>query len=383
MRRLVLATVASLTMLIPSGVAVAAPATQAPPDRADPWIVVLKDGSDPGQVADEGARSLGADVGHVYRSALHGYAARIPARRLAQLRADPRVAYVEPDATVSVTSQTLPWGVDRINADVSSTLAGNGSGAVGTVTTYVIDTGIDYWHTDLSVGAHGNFTGDGQNYDCNGHGTHVAGTLGAKDNAQAVVGAAPGVALVGLKVLDCAGNGSISTIIAAVDWITAAASKPAVANMSMGGTASQALDDAVRRSVASGVLYVVAAGNNGDNACNYSPSRAGAGADNGIVTVAATDASNREPSWSNYGSCVDLWAPGVNIVSTYNNGGTATMSGTSMASPHVAGAAALYLSRNPGASPAGTEALLKAYAASPPTLSKDGRAIKLGYAGWF
>jgi len=380
MRKVVVATVMLLGVLAVPGTGVAAPAG-AP--MADPYIVVLKDGTDPGQAADEHARAWGAEVRHVYRSALHGYAARIPPGRLARLRADSRVAYVEPDGPVTTMAQTLPWGVDRINADVSSTLAGNGSGAVGTVTDYLIDSGIDYWHTDLNVVAHGNFTGDAKNYDCNGHGTHVAGTIGAKDNADYVVGAAPGVALVGLKVLDCAGNGSMSNIIAAVDWVTAAAKKPAVANLSLGGAGSQALDDAVRRSADSGVLYVLAAGNNGDNACNYSPARAGAGTNNGIVTVAATDVYNREPSWSNYGSCVDIWAPGVNIVSTSYTGGTTTMSGTSMASPHVAGAADLYLSRNATAPAATTEAVLKAYAAAPPTVSRDGRAIKLVYAGWF
>lgn len=151
--------------------------------------------------------------------------------------------------------------------------------------------------------------------------------------------------------------------------------------MSLGGSTSQALDDAVRRSASAGYLYMVAAGNSGANACSSSPARAGAGTNNGIVTIAATDAANNEPSWSNYGSCVDIWAPGVSILSTYNNGGTATMSGTSMASPHVAGAGALYLSRNITVSPATAEATLKTNVLSPGTLSKDDRAIKITYAG--
>ncbi len=189
------------------------------------------------------------------------------------------------------------------------------------------------------------------------------------------------MALIGLKVLDCAGAGYVSNVIAAVDWTSSYAKKPAVASMSLSGGASRALDDAVRKSAKSGVLYVVAAGNRGANACNYSPARAGAGSNNGIVTVAATDSSNKEASWSNYGSCVDIWAPGVSIVSTYNNGGTATMSGTSMAGPHVAGTGGLYLSRNTTASPATAEATLKANVVSPGTASKDGRAIKVVYAG--
>ncbi len=173
----------------------------------------------------------------------------------------------------------------------------------------------------------------------------------------------------------------MSNVIAAVEWLTGSGKKPAVANMSLSGGALRSLDDAVRRSASTGVLYVLAAGNSGANACNYSPARAGAGTNNGIVTVAATDSANKEASWSNYGSCVDIWAPGVSIVSTYNNGGTATMSGTSMASPHVAGAGGLYLSRNPTASPASAETTLKANVLSPGTTSPDGRAIHIVYAG--
>ncbi len=299
MRRILLATAMFMAMVAVPAVGVPAPAAAGSVTGPDRYIVVLKDGNDPGQAAEDHARRLGANVRHVFRSALHGYAARVPADRLAKLRADPGVAYVEPDGPAFV------------------------------------------------------------------------------------VGGAPGVAITGLKVLDCAGGGSMSDVIAAVDWVTAAARKPAVANLSLGGGVSQVLDDAVRRSAASGVLYVVAAGNNGTDACASSPSRAGAGTNNGIITVAATDTSNREASFSNYGPCVDLWAPGVNILSTSNTGGTATMSGTSMAAPHVAGAGALYLSRNVSASPASTEAVLKNTAAAPPTQSGDGRAIKLVYAGWF
>ena len=378
MRKFSVASLVFMAVLAVPGVSGAAPSPGT--GRPDPYIVVLKDGIDPGQAAEEHARRLGAEVGHLYRAALNGYAARIPAGRLAELRADPRVDYVEADGAVATTAQTLPWGINRIDADVSSTLAGNGSGSVGTTTAYIIDTGVSA-HADLNLVAHGNWTGDGKNYDCNGHGTHVAGTVGAKDDANHVVGAAPGVAVIGLKVLGCDGGGSMSNVIAAVDWLTGNAKKPAVANMSLSGEALRSLDDAVRKSASTGVLYVLAAGNSGANACNYSPARAGAGTNNGIVTVAATDSSNREASWSNYGSCVDIWAPGVSIVSTYNNGGTATMSGTSMASPHVAGAGGLYLSRNATVSPATAEATLKANVLSPGTASKDGRAIKVAYAG--
>ncbi len=360
------------------GVSAATPSAPAGPPAS--YIVVLQEGSDPSQVGEEHGRRFNAEVSHVYRSALRGYAARIPAARLAEVRADRRVAYVEADGIARASAQTLPWGINRIDADVSSTRAGNGSGSVAGVNAYVIDSGISA-HPDLNVVAHGNWTGDGRNYDCNGHGTHVAGTLGARDDASHVVGAAPGVALTALKVLGCDGSGSMSSIIAAVDWVTTYGKKPAVVNMSLGGSALKSLDDAVRRSASAGFLYMIAAGNSGANACYSSPARAGAGTNNGIVTVAATDWYNREPSWSNYGSCVDIWAPGASILSTSNSGGTSYMSGTSMASPHVAGAGGLYLSRNMTASPATAEGALKANVLSPATKSKDGRAIKIVYQG--
>ncbi|WP_192805292.1 S8 family peptidase [Noviherbaspirillum aerium] len=321
---------------------------------------------------------------HVFSHAAKGFAVDLTPDQVEALRAEPTVAYIEPDQPVKIDAQSMPWGIDRIEADRSSTLAGNGSGAVSNVNVYVIDTGIAA-HSDLNLVAHLNFI-DTNNTDCNGHGTHVAGSIAARDNTSAVVGVAPGARLYGLKVLDCAGSGSTSAIIKAVDWVTANAVKPAVANMSLGGGASQALDDAVRRSVASRVFYSVAAGNSGVNACNVSPARAGfndGGLDNGIVTTAAIDQYNREPSWSNYGQCVNVWAPGVNIVSTRAGGGTATMSGTSMAAPHVAGAAALFLSRNTAATPAQVEAALRTYAVSTGTGSKDGRAISLIQVGGF
>jgi serine protease len=211
----------------------------------------------------------------------------------------------------------------------------------------------------------------------------VAGTVAARDNTSNVVGVAPGAPLTGVKVLSCSGSGSTSGVIKGVDWVTANAKKPAVANMSLGGSASTALDDAVRRSAASGVFYALAAGNSGANACNSSPARAGAGTDNGIMTVAATDSSDREASWSNYGNCVDIWAPGVSILSTRKGGGTTTMSGTSMASPHGAGGGALYLSSSTTATPATTEQALKSAALTTANKSKDGRTITLLNVGPF
>ncbi len=355
-----------------------------PPDR---YIVVLKKGaSDPGQAANGMARRYGLGSGLVYSHALEGFSAVIPNERVAAVRADERVEYVEPDKTYYAVAQTLPWGIDRIDADTSSTLAGNGSGSVSNVNAYIIDSGI-YRHTDLNVDGHVNFTGDGEPTDCFGHGTHVAGTVAAKDNASTVVGAAPGAQLIGVKVLGCAGSGTLTNILKGVDWVTANAKKPAIANMSLSGPTSQTLDDAVGRSAGSGVFYSIAAGNDGAKACNYSPARAGAGTNNGIVTTAATNNKNGEwqttTASSNYGSCVDLWAPGAGILSTKRGGGTTTKSGTSMASPHVGGGGALYLRSHTSASPSSVEAALKDAARRPGTKSEDDRTILLENVGTF
>ncbi|HEX6711488.1 MAG TPA: S8 family peptidase [Rubrobacter sp.] len=358
--------------------------TQPPGDNASGrYIVVLKDGvDDPGQVASEISRRNNAEVGFVYRHALKGFSAVIPNSRVAEVRNSSQVDYVERDGTMKAVAQTLPWGIDKIDADASSTLAGNGSGAINNVHAYIIDTGIDIGHPDLNVVGHVNYA-KGSNTDCNGHGTHVAGTVAAEDNSSDVVGVAPGAPLTGVKVLGCSGSGSTSGVIKGVDWVTANATKPAIANMSLGGGASTALDNAVRNSAASGVFYSLAAGNDGANACNSSPARAGAGTNNGIATTAATTSADQEASWSNYGSCVDIWAPGVSILSTRKGGGTTTMSGTSMASPHTGGAGALYLSNNPSTSPSMVESALKAAAQDTGTTSKDGRAIKRLYVRTF
>ena len=366
-----------------AAILLAVPAQGASAQGAEPVIVVLKQAVDAQAVASLHAQRYGLAVGLVYRGfALYGYSARIPADRLAALRADENVAYVEPDGEMSVDAQTLPWGIDRVDADISSTLAGNGSGAVANVNVYVIDTGVDTRHADLNVVGHVNFAG-GKNADCHGHGTHVAGTVAASDNTLDVVGVAPGAPITGVKVLGCGGSGSTSGVIAGVDWVTANAVRPAIANMSLGGSASTALDNAVTNSAASGVFYSLAAGNSGANACTQSPARAGAGTNNGVMTTAATDSADREASWSNYGPCVDIWAPGVSILSTRLRGGTTTMSGTSMASPHAGGVAALYLSSHTGASPASVEAALNADSVATGTNSKDGGAIRLVYAGGY
>ena len=372
MRRVIvlLVSVVAATLLA-SGMAV----TQPSGDGQDRFIVVLKSGVDnPGEVAANISRRNNAQVGFLYRNAIKGFSAVIPNERVDEVRSADSVDYVERDGKVTVTAQTLPWGINQVDADISSTKAGDGSGTVQGVNAYIIDTGIDARHTDLSVTRNVNFVG-GKNTDCNGHGTHVAGTVAAEDNEADVVGVAPGALLTGVKVLGCSGSGTTSGVIAGVDWVTANAQEPAIANMSLGGGASKALDDAVKRSAASGVFYSLAAGNSGTDACGSSPARAGTS--NGVMTTAATDSQNREASFSNYGSCVDVWAPGVSVLSTKKGGGTTTFSGTSMASPHAGGTGALYLSSNKAANPATVEAALKGQVITPGTTSKDGRKILL------
>ena len=369
-------------------------------------IVVLKDGAGISElIAGRHARLLGLGVTHVYGSALSGYAATVPAAVVNMLRALPEVAYIAPDLPVHATqllppilrtpppppppSQTVPWGIDRVGADTSSTQAGNGSGAITNVNAYVLDTGIAP-HSDLNVVRRVDFIGGGllglgnnnnANTDCHGHGTHVAGTIAARDNTTSVVGVAPGAPLTAVRVLGCNGSGATSAVIAGVDWVTANAVRPAVANMSLNGGVNQALDDAVRRSAASGVFYALAAGNSAADACNESPARAGAGVDNGIMTTAATDINDAEASFSSFGSCVDVWAPGVNVVSTSRTGGTTTMSGTSMSAPHVAGGGALRLSSAPTMSPTSVEADLRSRAQSTGTFSKNGAPIRREFVG--
>ena len=323
-------------------------------------------------------RGHGFRANHVFSNVIRGFSARLNLRQMQALENNSLVAYIEADEAMYISAQTLPWGINRIDADISSTLAGNGSGTVSNVNVYIIDTGAETTHSDLNVVRHVNFAG-GTNNDCHGHGTHVAGTVAAKDNTSQVVGVAPGAPITGVKVLNCAGSGTTSGVIKGVDWVTANAAKPAIANMSLGGSVSQALDDAVKRSADSGVFYSLAAGNSAVDACTQSPARAGT--HDGVMTVAATDINNLEASFSNFGSCVDLWGPGVNILSTFRKNSTKTLSGTSMAAPHAGGTGALFLSSHVGALAATVESALKIDSVSTGTTSKDGRAIQLVYAG--
>lgn len=300
----------------------------------DSYVVVLKEDAD--------ARSVAAIAGvsprHVYTAVLNGFSATLNEGQLTALRQNPNVDYIEPDQefTVDATVTAQSWGLDRIDQrsqPLSGTYTYNTTAS--NVYAYVIDTGIYTAHTQFggrATNVYDAFGGNGQ--DCNGHGTHVAGTIGGSG-----YGIARAVRLRGVRVLNCSGSGSTSGIIAAVDWVRNNRVNPAVANLSLGGGYSSSLNTAVNNLHNSGVFVAVAAGNSSANACNYSPASASS-----VYTTAASTSSDARASYSNYGSCVDGYAPGSSIRSAWigSTSATNTISGTSMASPHVAGVAALY-----------------------------------------
>lgn len=374
-----------MTMLAAGAMAVTAvnPA-QAAPATASGYIVILKPGVEPSAAATEHTRARGAKVGHLYRSALRGYSAQLTPAAAAALRRDSRVASVQADRVVTTTAQTTPTGIDRIDAEASPTAKIDGTDERVDVDVAVIDTGIQLTHPDLNVytaGAKNCSTGTSAN-DGNGHGTHVAGTIGALDNSSTVVGVAPGARVWPVRVLNNSGGGSWSSVICGIDYVTAHADEIEVANMSLGGSGSDdgncgktdgdAMHQAICNSVAAGITFVVAAGNSDVNSSGFAPA-----AYDEVITVSALADFNGAPGggaastcrsdvddtiadFSNWGADVDIMAPGVCILSTWTGSSTNTISGTSMASPHVAGAAALYKATHPTATPSAVKSALQA-----------------------
>ena len=354
---------------------------------ANKYIVVLNDDANGSDVAHRNA----VNPRYVYSAAINGFSATLSKSQLARVRNDSAVKYVEPDSVVTISDKPRPaadskfqtkspsqlkpqsqsgdvstnttqtgatWGIDRIDQRTGLNGTYNYTDTGAGVTAYVIDTGIRTSHTQFggrAVVGYDALGGNGQ--DCNGHGTHVAGTIGGS-----TYGVAKGVRLVAVRVLDCSGSGSFSGVIAGIDWVTYTHDGPSVANMSLGGGLNSAVNDAVARSTARGVTHVVAAGNSNADACGSSPSSAPS-----AITVAATGRSGNtdvRASFSNWGPCVDVFDPGVNITSAWWTSDTAAavLSGTSMASPHVAGQAALYLQSNPFGTPATVDDVIKTVA---------------------
>lgn len=312
-----------------------------------------------------------------YTDVLRGFVVSADARALKQLLQDERVAYVEQDAVVSLdaTQSNATWGIDRVDQR-NLPLDGKYSYDVtaASVSAYIIDTGIRATHSQFGNRVHAGYTAinDGRGTsDCNGHGTHVAGTVGGS-----TYGLAKSVQLYAVRVLDCGGTGSMSGIINGMDWVAQNHSGPSVANMSLGGGASTASDQAVASLRSAGVTVVVAAGNENQNACNTSPARSTA-----AITVGSTDSNDRRSSFSNWGSCVNIFAPGGNITSAWYSSDSAinTISGTSMASPHVAGGVALYLAQNPGATPTQVEQAIYANATPNKVTDPKGSSNRLLY----
>ena len=327
------------------------------------YIVVLKAPAQgepslkPGLAAENLVSRFGGSVFLTYEHALRGFAIRMTPEQARSMSAAPEVEYVEENGRVYISGGSQPdatWGIDRLDQHdlpLNQTYLYNASGKG--VHAYIIDTGIRISHNEFGGRAEHSFDSfsDGQKgNDCNGHGTHVAATVGGN-----LYGVAKGVQLHAVRVLNCDGSGSIAGVIAGVDWVANNRVLPAVANMSLGGGKSDALDDAVRRAIGAGVTFVVAAGNENQDACTRSPARTPE-----AITVGATADNDQRASFSNWGRCVDVFAPGSKILSAWptDDASTRVLNGTSMAAPHVAGVAALVLERNGSASPAAVTSAL-------------------------
>ncbi|MDO0912036.1 S8 family peptidase [Streptomyces sp. DT2A-34] len=393
-RRRLAALSAAATAVLTASLVSALPAAAAPEGRiqyagavnavADSYLVNLK--ADHARSGSEAGRALvekyGADIERTYRKALNGYAIEASEAEAKALAADPAVASVVQNRTFSIdATQTNPpsWGLDRAdqrNLPLNSSYTYPDSAGQG-VTAYVIDTGVRITHSDFGGRASYGYDAidnDNTAQDGNGHGTHVAGTV-----AGSSYGVAKKAKIVGVRVLNNSGSGTTAQVVAGIDWVARNAVKPAVANMSLGGGADTALDTAVRNAIASGVTFAVAAGNESTNASTRSPARV-----TEAITVGATTSTDAKASYSNYGSVLDLFAPGSSITSTWNTGDSATntISGTSMATPHVAGAAALHLAANPSATPSQvSSALTSAATTGVVTSPGTGSPNRLLYVG--
>lgn len=321
----------------------------------DPVALRSADGSS-GETAERLSGDFGGRVEKVFSHALQGFTIEMTDRAAQELSNDPRVLFVEQDSYVSIdaTQNNAPWGLDRVDQrNVPLNAAYNYIKTGSGVNVYVIDTGVRTTHVEFGGRATADFDSvyDGQNgQDCHGHGTHVAATIGGNS-----YGVAKDVRIHAVRVLACNGIGTVASAVEGIDWVTANHASPAVANMSMGSNASPLMDFAVQGSIDSGVTYVVAAGNSDSNACDVSPARLPS-----AITVGASDQADQKASFSNHGPCVDLFAPGVGIVSAWawNDFASFTANGTSMAAPHVAGTVALFLQDNPNATPAQATASL-------------------------
>jgi subtilisin len=360
------------------------------------YIVVLKEDSvDLRGILTEVSKKVnleGTKVLNIYEDVLNGFTINVPNERIIQvLEQSPFVDYIEKDKVVETFAQTLPKGINRIDGDLSYTRSGNGGGSVN-ADIAILDSGIDTRHSDLYVYHQKTFvSGTSSANDDNGHGTHVAGIAAAKDNSIGAVGVAPGAKLWAIKVLDRSGNGALSTVIKGIDYIRGYASQIEVANLSLGCQCkSSAFDTAINNAVKAGITFVVASGNSGKDASTFSPAN-----NPNVIAVSAIGDSDGKcgvkgpstgygrddslASFSNYGSVIDIAAPGTKIYSTYKGNSYATMSGTSMASPHVAGAAALYEASHPGVSPSEVRNALLSKGATYKTIcNENGRGYFTG-----
>jgi len=406
MRRTLIASAAAAASVLALGATALPTGATATPERSgateEGYIIVLDDSAAARTVARTHADRFGLDLGHVYSSALQGYSATMTPATAALVEALPGVDFVQRDQRVAATAQSTPTGVDRAQADVSPTAAIDGTDQRVDADVAVIDTGVDLDHPDLNVHQSGakNCTvfGIGDADDQNGHGSHVSGSIGAKDNTDGVVGVAPGARIWPVKVLNATGAGLNSDVICGIDYVAAHADQIEVANMSLGGggeddgACGSRNDDAMHAAICeatdAGVTFVVAAGNESADASTSTPA-----AYDEVITVSALADFNGQPGggapstcrsdqddtfadYSNYGRDVDLIAPGTCIRSTWMNGGYNTISGTSMASPHVAGGAALYLATHPGATPAQVKSALQSTGSADWNASDDPDSIK-------